>query len=98
MKIYFKYIKLILSLNFLGSLKQTADFVLEVLAYEARRLFRDKIVGMKELQMFDNILTKVFQGDWGSDVLDNMAGKPFEAYHANLKYLFRKCLVKLDSV
>lgn len=87
MKFYFKYIKLILSLNCVGSLIQTADFVLEVLAYEARRLFRDRIVGMKELQVFDNILTKVFQGDWGSDVLDNMAGKPFEAYLISLKYL-----------
>ncbi|KAF4787703.1 hypothetical protein TURU_168391 [Turdus rufiventris] len=56
-----------------GSLIQTPDFVLEVLAYEACRLFRDRIVGMKELQVFDNILSKVFQGDWGSDVLDNMA-------------------------
>lgn len=85
MKIYYKYVKLILSLNFVGSLIQTADFVLEVLAYEARRLFRDRIVGMKERHVFDNILIKVFQGDWGSDVLDNMAGKPFEAYHTNLK-------------
>lgn len=85
---YYKHIKLILSLNFVGSLIQTADFVLEVLAYEARRLFRDRIVGTKELQIFDNILTNVFQGDWGSDVLDNMAGKPFEVYHTNLKYCF----------
>lgn len=85
MKIYYKYVKLILSLNFVGSLIQTADFVLEVLAYEARRLFRDRIVGMKERHVFDSILIKVFQGDWGSDVLDNMAGKPFEAYHTNLK-------------
>lgn len=98
MKIYYECIKLILSLNFVGSLIQTPDFVLEVLAYEACRLFRDRIVGMKELQVFDNILSKVFQGDWGSDVLDNMAGKPFEAYHTNLKYLFRKCLAKLDSI
>lgn len=44
------------------------------MAYEARRLFRDKIVGAKELHLFDSILTSVFQGDWGSDVLDNMAG------------------------
>lgn len=98
MKIYYKYIKLILSLNSVGSLIQTADFVLEVVAYEARRLFRDRIVGTKELQVFDSILTSVFQGDWGSDVLDNMAGKPFEVYHRNLKYLFRKCLVKFDSI
>ncbi|XP_075274100.1 cytoplasmic dynein 2 heavy chain 1 isoform X3 [Opisthocomus hoazin] len=56
-----------------GSLTQTADYVLEIVAYEARRLFRDKIVGMKELHVFDNILMKVFQGDWGSDILDHMA-------------------------
>ncbi|KAF2973673.1 hypothetical protein EK904_004515 [Melospiza melodia maxima] len=56
-----------------GSLIHTADFVLEVLAYEARCLFRDRIVGTKELQVFDNILTNVFQDDWGSNVLENMA-------------------------
>ncbi|NXA12552.1 DYHC2 protein, partial [Sapayoa aenigma] len=56
-----------------GSLIQTADYVLEIVAYEARRLFRDRIVGTKELHVFDNVLVKVFQGDWGSDVLDNMA-------------------------
>ncbi|KAF1521633.1 Cytoplasmic dynein 2 heavy chain 1, partial [Eudyptes sclateri] len=56
-----------------GSSIQTVDYVLEIVAYEARRLFRDKIVGMKELHVFDNVLMKVFQGDWGSDVLDNMA-------------------------
>ncbi|KFP28061.1 Cytoplasmic dynein 2 heavy chain 1, partial [Colius striatus] len=56
-----------------GSSTQTADYVLEIVAYEACRLFRDKIVDMKELHIFDNILMKVFQGDWGSDVLDNMA-------------------------
>ncbi|XP_010008233.1 PREDICTED: cytoplasmic dynein 2 heavy chain 1-like, partial [Nestor notabilis] len=56
-----------------GSSIQTADYVLEIVAYEAHRLFRDKLVDMKELHIFDNILMKVFQGDWGSDVLDNMA-------------------------
>ncbi|XP_009895076.2 cytoplasmic dynein 2 heavy chain 1 [Dryobates pubescens] len=56
-----------------GSSTQTADYVLEIVAYEAHRLFRDKIVGRKELHIFDNILMKVFQDDLGSDVLDNMA-------------------------
>ncbi|XP_072706738.1 cytoplasmic dynein 2 heavy chain 1 isoform X3 [Ciconia boyciana] len=55
-----------------GSSIQTVDYVLEIVAYEARRLFRDKIVGMKELHVFDNVLMKVFQGDWGLDVLDNV--------------------------
>ncbi|XP_019521077.1 PREDICTED: cytoplasmic dynein 2 heavy chain 1 [Hipposideros armiger] len=56
-----------------GSSKHPLDYVLEIVAYEARRLFRDKIVGAKELHLFDSILTSVFQGDWGSDILDNMA-------------------------
>lgn len=59
---------------FLGSSKHPLDYVLEIVAYEARRLFRDKIVGAKELHLFDSILISVFQGDWGSDILDNMAG------------------------
>ncbi|KAG8584671.1 hypothetical protein GDO81_004716 [Engystomops pustulosus] len=49
------------------------DNVLEIVAYEARRLFRDRIVTSKELNVFDNILISVLQGDWGSDVLDHMA-------------------------
>lgn len=61
-------------LPFLGSSNHPLDYVLEIVAYEARRLFRDKIVGVKELHLFDNILTSVLQGDWGSDILDNMAG------------------------
>ncbi|XP_040514464.1 cytoplasmic dynein 2 heavy chain 1 isoform X1 [Gallus gallus] len=55
-----------------GPSMQTADHVLEIVAYEACRLFRDKIVGRKDLHVFDNILMKVFQSDWGSDFLDNM--------------------------
>lgn len=68
--------------------------MLEIVAYEAHRLFRDKLVDVKELQIFDNVLMKVFQDDLGSDILDNMAGKPFETYYTNLKYLFRNCLIK----
>ncbi|XP_029458286.1 cytoplasmic dynein 2 heavy chain 1 [Rhinatrema bivittatum] len=56
-----------------GSSQYTQDCVLEIVAYEARRLYRDKLVSTKELSIFDNILMSVFQGDWGSDVLDNMA-------------------------
>ncbi|XP_032878557.1 cytoplasmic dynein 2 heavy chain 1 isoform X2 [Amblyraja radiata] len=52
--------------------QQSADHVLEVVAYEAHRLFRDRIVGSKNLLIFDNILISVIRGDWGSDLLDNM--------------------------
>uniref|UniRef100_A0A8C5PP60 Cytoplasmic dynein 2 heavy chain 1 n=1 Tax=Leptobrachium leishanense TaxID=445787 RepID=A0A8C5PP60_9ANUR len=56
-----------------GSSKQNQDYVLEIVAYEARRLFSDRLVTIKELNTFDNILLSVLQGDWGSDVLDNMS-------------------------
>ncbi|KAM8977653.1 cytoplasmic dynein 2 heavy chain 1 [Pelodytes ibericus] len=55
-----------------GSSKESQDYILQIVAYEARRLFRDRFVTTKELNMFDNILMSVLQGDWGSDVLDNM--------------------------
>ena len=50
------------------------DSVLEVVAYEARRLFRDRLVSSKDLHTFDNILSSIIRGDWGSDALDNMTG------------------------
>ncbi|XP_056467776.1 cytoplasmic dynein 2 heavy chain 1 isoform X1 [Gadus chalcogrammus] len=49
------------------------DSVLEVVASEARRLFRDRLVSSKDLHAFNNILSSVLQGDWGSDALDNMS-------------------------
>lgn len=50
------------------------DSVLEVVAYEARRLFRDRLVSLKDVHAFDNILSSIVRGDWGSDALDNMTG------------------------
>lgn len=58
-----------------GKSQNPTDAVLEVVAYEARRLFRDRIVGTKDLNAFDNILLSAIRGDWGSDVLENMSGK-----------------------
>ncbi|XP_040902456.1 cytoplasmic dynein 2 heavy chain 1 [Toxotes jaculatrix] len=48
------------------------DSVLEVVAHEARRLFRDRLVSSKDLHTFDNVLSSIIRGDWGSDALDNM--------------------------
>lgn len=50
------------------------DSVLEVVAYEARRLFRDRLVSSKDIHTFDNILSSIIRGDWASDALDNMTG------------------------
>ncbi|XP_078258653.1 cytoplasmic dynein 2 heavy chain 1 isoform X2 [Rhinoraja longicauda] len=52
--------------------QQSVDHVLEVVAYEAHRLFRDRLVGSKNRLIFDNILISVIRGDWGSDLLDTM--------------------------
>ncbi|XP_036005544.1 cytoplasmic dynein 2 heavy chain 1 isoform X1 [Fundulus heteroclitus] len=49
------------------------DSVLEVVAYEARRLFRDRLVSSKDIHNFDNILSSIVRGDWGSDALDSMS-------------------------
>uniref|UniRef100_A0A672GCW4 Dynein cytoplasmic 2 heavy chain 1 n=1 Tax=Salarias fasciatus TaxID=181472 RepID=A0A672GCW4_SALFA len=51
---------------------QNLTYVLEVVAYEARRLFRDRLVSSKDLHTFDNILSSIIRGDWSSDALDNM--------------------------
>ncbi|GAA6081005.1 cytoplasmic dynein 2 heavy chain 1 isoform X1, partial [Tachysurus ichikawai] len=56
-----------------GKCLTPTDSVLEVVVYEAHRLFRDKLASDKDLHAFDNILSSVIQGDWGSDVLDNLS-------------------------
>uniref|UniRef100_A0A8B9KZF7 Cytoplasmic dynein 2 heavy chain 1 n=1 Tax=Astyanax mexicanus TaxID=7994 RepID=A0A8B9KZF7_ASTMX len=66
-----------------GKCVTPADSVLEVIAYEARRLFRDRIVSSKDLNAFDNILSSVIRGDWGSDVLDNMSDTFFVTWGAS---------------
>ncbi|XP_058887125.1 cytoplasmic dynein 2 heavy chain 1-like [Acipenser ruthenus] len=69
-----------------GTSQNSVDLVLEVIAYEGHRLFRDRLVSTKDINAFDNILMSVIRGDWGSDVLENMAdsyyvtwGAPHEA-------------------
>ncbi|XP_034023634.1 cytoplasmic dynein 2 heavy chain 1 [Thalassophryne amazonica] len=46
--------------------------VLEVVTYEARRLFRDRLVSIKDQHVFDNMLSSIIRGEWNSDALDNM--------------------------
>ncbi|KAI4889837.1 hypothetical protein NFI96_027314, partial [Prochilodus magdalenae] len=66
-----------------GKCVSPADSVLEVIAYEARRLFRDRIVSSKDLNTFDNILSSVIRGDWSSDVLDNTSDTFFVTWGAS---------------
>ena len=46
----------------------THDRVLEAWSYEARRLFRDRLIGEKSLDQFDAILNSVLRSDWSTDV------------------------------
>ncbi|XP_028320044.1 cytoplasmic dynein 2 heavy chain 1 isoform X2 [Gouania willdenowi] len=63
----------LLRYNLTAAQSTVTDSVLEVVAYEARRLFRDRLVSTKDIHTFDNILSSIIRGDWGSDALDNMS-------------------------
>lgn len=45
----------------------THDLVLEAWSYEARRLFRDQLIGEKSLDQFDAILNSILRSDWSTD-------------------------------
>ena len=47
--------------------------VLRAWAYEARRLFRDKLVTSEDKEKFDGILKSVLMADWSSDVAEKIA-------------------------
>ena len=47
--------------------------LLEMWAYEARRIFRDRLVGDKACDKFENILTSVLQTDWSVDLATSEA-------------------------
>lgn len=53
-----------------SSIGATADHLLEICAYEARRLFRDRMVG-EHAEKCDNIIKSVIRSDW-SVHLDNL--------------------------
>ena len=46
--------------------RSSQDALLEMWAYEARRLFRDRLVGEKALDQFEAILGSVLQSDWSA--------------------------------
>ena len=51
---------------------KTADHVLEVWAYEANRLFRDRLVGSVDIEAFDDILFTVLRTDWTANMADDL--------------------------
>ncbi|TKS81144.1 Cytoplasmic dynein 2 heavy chain 1 [Collichthys lucidus] len=70
------------------------DSVLEVVAYEARRLFRDRLVASKDLHAFDNILSSIICGDWSSDALDNMTDTLCSVICcAHMRMWYQQCVI-----
>ncbi|KAI0210442.1 Cytoplasmic dynein 2 heavy chain 1 [Lamellibrachia satsuma] len=60
----------------------SSDQVLEVWAYEANRLFRDKLVSQDSMRRFDNILQSVIQAEWSSRALDKLLGSYYVTWGA----------------
>jgi hypothetical protein len=57
----------------------SSDTVLEIWAYEARRLFRDRIVGHDSQAKFDKLLYSVVRADWSANIFDEMDGEKIRA-------------------
>ncbi|KAK7489861.1 hypothetical protein BaRGS_00018883, partial [Batillaria attramentaria] len=55
-----------------GSRENTSDHLLEIWAYEAKRLFRDRIVGAENQSKFDNMLMSVIRSDWSANIFENV--------------------------
>lgn len=79
----------------------SAGPLLEMWAYEASRLFRDRLVGGKAQQEFDNILTSVVRSDWSLDIayLQHEGGPSYVTWGASQKGrgLFGRPLGRLSS-
>ena len=55
-----------------GEHDKSPSSVLEAWAYEACRLFRDKLVTEEDIEKFDAILKNVLYADWNSKAADNL--------------------------
>ena len=56
----------------IGEHDKSPSYVLETWAYEACRLFRDKLVSEEDKEKFDAILKNVLYSDWNSKAADNL--------------------------
>ncbi|XP_071846316.1 cytoplasmic dynein 2 heavy chain 1-like isoform X2 [Apostichopus japonicus] len=66
-----------------GSSEGTSDYLLEIWAYEACRLFRDRLVGEEMRNKFDNILQGTLQGEWNAGhVMQNLSTNYFVTWGA----------------
>jgi len=65
-----------------GRGKDSADAVIVVWAYEAQRLFRDRLVGDETLVKFDNLLMTIIRTDWSGDVAEQLKSKNGSNYNS----------------
>ncbi|XP_074620352.1 cytoplasmic dynein 2 heavy chain 1-like [Acropora palmata] len=66
-----------------GSGDSSTQHLLEIWAYEARRLFRDRLVGKQGLDKFDSILASQLRADW-SVTLDRLDNKYYVTWGSSL--------------
>ena len=65
-----------------SSILRCSESVLEVWAYEAFRLFRDRMVGTDSINRFDNIVLSIVRADWSTNLIEGLRGK--NAIHAKI--------------
>lgn len=58
----------------------SSDHVVAICCYEAKRLFKDRIVGVESRETFDNILSGIFRSDWNTAIFDNKEGRTMISY------------------
>ncbi|CAD5120552.1 DgyrCDS9119 [Dimorphilus gyrociliatus] len=64
---------------------QSGDYLLEVWAYEAHRLFRDRIVGEEAKKQFDDLFEECLKVNWDASILNNLEGKYFTTFAADIE-------------
>ena len=70
-----------------GAKEGSSDHVLEIWAYEARRLFRDRVVGSEGQSKFDSILMSTVRADWSANIFDNLDSKLKIKGHSQKYYI-----------
>jgi len=53
----------------------SSDHIVSIACYEAKRLFRDRLVGVEACETFDSILQNIFRTDWSTNIFDSKEGK-----------------------
>lgn len=65
-----------------GERHLSVEGLLEMWAYEACRLFRDRLVGQKAQEKFDSLLDSVVRSDWSVDLSSRGGGAMYVTWGA----------------